>query len=88
LIANERITLELIDGMFIIEDVETPILGPILGKKEKVNDLKSLMESESFLRLDSIDYDSIMNKETPLLSRNTEVNYFLLLKLKKNLDSL
>jgi len=74
--------------MFIIEDVETPILGPILGKKEKVNDLKSLMESESFLRLDSIDYDSIMNKETPLLSRNTEVNYFLLLKLKKNLDSL
>ena len=60
--------------MFIIEDIEVPINDTGKMKEEgKITQLKSLMDFESFIRLDSIDYNEVMNKEHPLLSRDTEV---------------
>jgi len=74
--ANERITLEIIDGMFIIEDIELPSDGSGKIKEEgQITQLKSLMDFENFIRLDSIDYNEVMNKEQPLLSRDTETAY-------------
>ena len=61
--------------MFIIEDVEVDPADTLLNNnKDKIADLKHLMEFESFVRLDSINYEEIMNKEQPLLSKDTEVN--------------
>ena len=61
--------------MFIIEDVEVNPADTLLkNSNDKIGDLKHLMEFESFLKLDSINYEEIMNKEHPLLSKDTEVN--------------
>ena len=60
--------------MFIIEDIEVPVGDTGKMKEEgKITQLKSFMDFENFIRLDSIDYDEVMNKEQPLLSRDTEV---------------
>ena len=61
--------------MFVIEDVEEVISAVSENKKSaRISDLKTLMECDSFLRLDSIDYESIMNKEKPLVAKDTEVS--------------
>ncbi len=57
--------------MFLIEDTEFP--ETTLGPKVAISDLKTLMESQNFSKLDSIDYEAIMNKEAPLLSKDMEV---------------
>jgi len=65
--------------MFIIEDIDLPSDGSGKIKEEgQLTQLKSLMDFDSFLRLDSIDYNEIMNKEQPLLSRDTEVKKLFL----------
>lgn len=61
--------------MFVIEDVEEAASVAAGNKKpSKISDLKTLMECDSFLRLDSIDYESIMNTEKPLVAKDTEVS--------------
>jgi hypothetical protein len=76
-IENEQISLEIIDGMFIIEETEpnsqeTKTIQAPAG----LDNLKSIISSTSFLKLDSIDYQNLMNTEAPLLSRDTDVKIF------------
>ena len=61
--------------MFVIEDKELSSneLNPALGTNKIIDTVKGITESKSFLKIDSVDFQKLMNTETPLLSKDANV---------------
>ena len=59
----------------MIEDNQEQLVGEVQRRTdEKVYKLKDVFSGSQFLKLNTIDYDKMMDSETPLVSKKVEQN--------------
>jgi hypothetical protein len=71
--------------MFVIDDKDNILTNNLLKLSKTLESVKEITESKSFIKIDQVDYEKLMNSEPPLLSKDAEViNYYAIHSKKLN----